>query len=152
MATPPRRGSGLACKCLSWEGAATHPRRDAKSLTERVRTNEHRSDRKKIAKKATVNDPPRPNSHHIGAPHPHPTVEYCSSTMLAGSELTGSVCIRLRLRVVGNLTAFEERFQSVDVKNLWKTRINRASAATELDSRETRCAKLSSILRQLAST
>jgi hypothetical protein len=49
--------------------------------------------------------------------------------MLAGSELSGSVCIRLRLRVVWNLAALGAVFQLSAVQNLWKTRIEGISAS-----------------------
>src|SRR5712672_568740 len=76
IATPPRRGKGLECRCRSCEGIATHPRLDAKSRTLRVRTNEKSRDRKKIAKKATVNTSPcshysRASLAHFGAQDPH---------------------------------------------------------------------------------
>jgi hypothetical protein len=43
--------------------------------------------------------------------------------MLAGSELSGSICIRLRLRVIRNLAALGAEFQLDAVQNLWKTRV-----------------------------
>ena len=55
IATPPRRGNGLECRWRSWVGPATSPWAEAKSRTYRVSTNEHRSDKKNIAKKITVN-------------------------------------------------------------------------------------------------
>jgi hypothetical protein len=55
IATPPRRGRGTECRCLSFAGTATHPRCEEKSRTYRVRTNEKASARKKIAKITTVN-------------------------------------------------------------------------------------------------
>jgi hypothetical protein len=55
IATPPKRGSGTKCRCLSFAGTATHPRCEQKSRTQRVRTNEKASDEKKIAKITTVN-------------------------------------------------------------------------------------------------
>src|SRR5579871_2229962 len=97
MATPPRRGRGLACKCLSCEGAATQPRRDAKSLTYRVRTKEHSSDRKKIARKLAVNLPPGHYNHKRRSAQLRPARQYCSSLTLAGSELTGSSVRQLRV-------------------------------------------------------
>src|SRR5437763_10440713 len=40
IATPPKRGSGLLCKCLSSPGATTQPRAVAKFRTYLVRTKE----------------------------------------------------------------------------------------------------------------
>jgi hypothetical protein len=56
-----------------------------------VRTNENSSDRKKIAKKATVNDSPLVHKSRTSVPNPDLTAKYCSNTMPAGSELAGSV-------------------------------------------------------------
>jgi hypothetical protein len=55
IATPPRRGNGTECRCLSFAGTATHPRCEEKSRTYLVRTNEKANDKKKIAKITTVN-------------------------------------------------------------------------------------------------
>jgi len=61
-----------------------------------------------------VNDRPPPlENTNVGALHPHPTEQYGSSTRLAGSELTGSFRICLRLRVVWNLAAGALCFNSL---------------------------------------
>jgi hypothetical protein len=75
-----------------------------------VRTNENKSDRKKIAKKATVNDPPRPVNHEQRRAALLPVLQQHHG---GGSELTGSVYMRLRFRVLGNLTGQRNELQSL---------------------------------------
>ena len=55
MATPPRRGNGLECRCRSCVGLATQPREVAKSRTDRVRTKADVRDKRNSAKQITVN-------------------------------------------------------------------------------------------------
>jgi hypothetical protein len=57
---------------------------------------------------------------NIGA-NPRLTAKYCSNTMPAGSELTGSVSMPANYSVLGNLAVREGRFQFSAVENLWKT-------------------------------
>src|ERR1700687_899078 len=62
IATPPRRGKGLECRCRSWVGTATHPREVAKSRTYRVST--------KADNKAEKNNPNKMKVNYTTSTHP----------------------------------------------------------------------------------
>jgi hypothetical protein len=71
-----------------------------------------------------VNDPPPLQANtNVGALHPHPTEQYGSSTMLAGSELTGTFCLSAS-EGCSESSSLSALFQFPGVKKLWKTRFD----------------------------